>query len=361
MRMGKNDYRKNDKQRRVFFKYRRAGVVLTQSEVDEIKAGRKQLRREMKETGSYSRKEFELTASSLGLYFDKNRLFGLLLWLLHGRALWALLGALLMLLLGLFLFSVVTQMRGHFTINMSEGLFKEGFVLSETKDFKNATTQLFCTPAENVPCISISHLPDDLDTIDGQHNANYFAYTFYCRNEGESTVGYEWQVNINSESQNMPAACWVMIFEDGKMRFYAKPNQVTGREEALPAFGDDTRGYIGRPMEQFCKSPDLQYETIHQGDSYSYNRVIPIPFVTNTIVAEGQQNQVGPGDTHKYTVVIWLEGDDPECNDDLIGGHVGMEFYFEMVDEEDEDDTQNGMNDFKTRWKVFWENLKFWK
>lgn len=55
------------------FKKRRGGVVLTKEEVKEIKAGRKKLRREMKAAGIRSRKEFELTASGVGLYFDKNR------------------------------------------------------------------------------------------------------------------------------------------------------------------------------------------------------------------------------------------------------------------------------------------------
>ena len=50
------------KQKRLI-KYRRANVVLTEDEVQEIKAGRKKLRREMKQQHIYSKKEFELTAS----------------------------------------------------------------------------------------------------------------------------------------------------------------------------------------------------------------------------------------------------------------------------------------------------------
>ena len=346
------------KQRRPVGKRKRSGEELTREQIRAIKKGRKILRKELRAKGIKEKSAFELTASNLSLYFDKPRWLLWLRWFFFGKGLWALIGALLLLLLALFLFSTVTQLRGHFTINMSDGLFKEGFVLSETKDFANPTTHLVCTPAENVPCVSISHLPDDLDTIDGQHNANYFAYTFYCRNEGESTVGYEWQINLNSESMNLPAACWVMIFEDGEMAFYARRNVETGLEEALPAFGDDSRGYIGKPLGQFSKYPDQQYQTIEEGDGYTYERVIPIPFVTNSVVAQGIQEEVAPMDVHKYTVVIWLEGDDPDCNDDLIGGHVGMDFYFEMTDEED--NSGGGQGDFNAHWDAFWSNLKFW-
>ena len=36
-------------------------------------------------------------------------------------------------------------------------------------------------------------------------------------------------------------------------------------------------------------------------------------------------------------MVIWLEGDDPDCTDELIGGHLGLEMDFQLVeDQEDE-------------------------
>ena len=338
---------------------RRATDTLTKEQVKAIKKGRKVLRKEMRAKGLKDKGDFELTAANLGLYFDKPRWLLWLRWFFHGKGLAALLGALVALLGVLFLYASVTQLQGHFTINMSNGMFDQGFILSETPDFANATTHLFCTPAENVPCVSISNLPESLDAIDGQHNAVYFAYTFYCRNEGSETVDYEWQVNLNSESGDLSHACWVMIFEDSKMTFYARPNKETGKAEALPAFDDDSRGYIMRPLEKFCADPDSQYETITQMKGYEYARVIPKPFVTDYMVARGKQKKVEPMDVHKYTVVIWLEGDDPDCTDELIGGHVGMDFYFQLVD--DEDGSNVGEGSINAHWNNFWSNLKFWK
>jgi hypothetical protein len=243
---------------------------------------------------------------------------------------------------------------------MSDGLLKEGFILSETADFKNATTHLFCTPAENIPCVSIGYIPDDVDSIDGQHNEAYFAYTFYCRNEGDSTVGYEWQVNMNSESMNMAEACWVMIFEDGKMTFYAAPNKETGKSEMLPPSGDNTRGYIDKPLGQFNRNPDKQYQIIKQERTFAYTRVIPEVFAGDRIVARGSQKEVAPKEVHKYTVVLWLEGDDPDCTDDLIGGHIGMDVYFSMTGEDDHSVEGDG-DTFNANWDAFWDNLKFWE
>lgn len=346
------------KQRRPFFKKKRGGVVLSREQVRAIKLGRKKLRKEMKARGIKSKEEFDLTASSLGLYFDKNRLWLWLGWLFHGRGLWALLGSILALLTAVFAYSTITQLRGHFTINMSDGMFREGFVLSETEDFANPTTHLFCTPAEDVPCISISHIPNDIDDYEGQHNENYFAYTFFLRNEGESTVGYDWAMELNSESLDLSKATWVMIFEDGEMLFYAEPSAYGGAE-ALPYFHDQSRGYVEAPLMEQNADPDSQYSVIAQRGSLTYYRVIPKYFVSDRVVAIGSQENVAPMDVHKYTVVIWLEGDDPDCTDELIGGHVGMEINMKLVSEETDEST--GQSSWEGRWDAFWDNLKFWK
>ena len=345
------------KSQRRIRKRRRGGVVLTREQVKAIKGGRKALRKEMRSRGMKSKEDFEITAASMGLYMDKSRLALLLPWLFKGRALWALLGALIALLAALFLYSSVTAMKGHFTINMSEGMFKEGFVLSETEDFENPTTHLFCEPAIDVPCISISHIPEDIDTaFEGQHNSDYFAYTYYVRNEGESIVDYTWSLNLNSESLNLSDACWVMLFEDGEMLFYAEPNEW-GYSEALPAEDDDSRGYIGAPLAELCREPEEQYEFITSRGPVDYYRVLPIPFISEKVVAEGSMEAVFPQEVHKYTVVVWLEGDDPQCTDELIGGHVGLDMAFRLSTEEGEA-TETGE---KSGLDKLWENLKFWE
>lgn len=342
-----------EKKQHRLFKYRRAGVVLTEDEVKAIKVGRKKLRKEMRARGIKSKKEFELTASSLGLYFDKRRPAWLLWWWSHWLG--ALLGALLALLAVLFIFALVQKMRGHFTINLSEEMFKDGFVLSDSVGFENPTTELFANPAEDVPCVSISHLPLDLDDIDGEHNDTYFAYTYYIRNEGEHTVGYTWSLDMNDETQEISDAVWAMVFEDGKMRFYAKPNMETGEAEALPAFGDNSRGYITLPIKNLGDSD--QFEVVRTSGAITYWRVIPDKYETDTCITTGQQDSVDPMEVHKYTVVLWLEGDDEQATDDLIGGHMGVEMNFKLISEELEDSEDLDSKSIFSRWKHFWDGV----
>lgn len=321
-------------QRRLIFKKKRAGVILSRDEVKAIKEGRKKLRKEMKANGIKSKRDFELTAATLGLYFDKNRGFFAWLWRNWLGTLMALLAALLLIL---FIFSAVQRMRGHYTINMSEDMFREGFVLSDTVGFENPTTQLFANPAEEIPCISISQIPLDVDEIDGEHNDTYFAYTCYIRNEGESIVDYTWSVDINAETQGLSDAAWIIVFEDGEPRIYAKANTITGRAEALPAFGDNTKGYTNLPIMELAGNSD-QFEQVAEVGRLTYWRVIPDKFVSDTEIAVGEQTEVAPMDVHKYTVVMFLEGDDTEATDDKIGGRIGVEMNFKLSHEEDEEE-----------------------
>ena len=336
------------KKQRSPFKRMRAGIELTRDEIREIKNGRKKLRRDLKEAGIKDKKEFELTATGMMLYFDKPKFLAIIPWLFGGRGLWLLLGAMGLLLLALLAMSTVTELRGHFTINLSDGMFKEGFSLSEKESFESPTMRLFAEPAGDVPAVSIVDIKENVNLIDGRHNdANYFAYTFYIRNEGESTVDYSWQLRLNSETQNLSNAIWVMVFEDDKMRFFAESREE-GTQEALPYFDDDSRGYTKCPLIDWAQYPDDQYQLIRETETRSFYRLVPFAFESAEVVTSGTQKYVAPMDVHKYTVVIWLEGDDPDCTNEKIGAYAGVEMHFKL--EGEEGDT----NSFDNQWNDFW-------
>lgn len=338
----------NHRKQRRLFKKKRAGVVLSHEEVKAIKQGRKKLRKEMRARGLKKKRDFEATAASLGLYFDKGSKF--LAWLgLHWLG--TLLGALAALLALLFLLSLVQYMRGRFTINLSDEMFREGFTLSETESFISPSTMLFAVPVEDAPCISIMQIPVNVDMIDGEHNENYLGYTFYIRNEGESTVGYTWELAINSETLNLSSAAWVGLYEDGYLTVYAEANTFTGMQEALPAFNDNTRGYMSVPILEAVDNGQL--DIADSSGRFTYYRVVPEMFISDDLITRGGQIDVEPMEVHKYTVVIWLEGDDPDCTDDLIGGTMGVEMDFRLEHEgSDEED-----NSLAARWRKFWDRV----
>jgi len=316
------------------FKKKRAGVELTKKQIEEIKDGRKKLRADLRAAGIKSKKDFELAASGLGLYFDKSKKAALVKMFLKRHGGWIALASAGILLASMFGISTITEMKGHFTINMTRELFTEGFVLSETLDFDNPTSHLFSTPAADVPCVSIIDIPENVDDIDGEHNGNYFAYTFYIKNEGDATAAFRWELRLNSESQNMSKAAWAMLFVDGEMSLYAKARE-DGTIECLPSVGDTSRkGYSRAPLIEKAAFPEDQYEINTVVGSISYWRVKPFAFESEDILASGEEWDVEPGEYHKFTIVLWLEGDDPDCTNDLIGGHLGYEMYMTLIDKE---------------------------
>lgn len=348
-----------DKQQKRLIKKRRAGVELSEQKVQEIKAGRKKLRKMMRQQGIRSRKEFELTASSMGLYFDKHRFGGLLLWLFHGKALWALLGATALLLLALYLTSLVSQMRGHFTINLGDDMFKMGFVLSDTADFVSPRVQLFSDPLVGVPCISITSIPEDVGEQEGSHNGEaYFAYTFFLRNESDIPVDYNYILNVTSESQNLSCATWIMLYQEDEMVFYAEGKE-DGSAEAVPALEDNSRGYPYAPFYEVAADKS-QYSEIPNTSGKTYYRLHPQAFASDTVVTSGRREQIEPFEVHKYTVVIWLEGDDADCTDDLIGGHLGLEMNFALVEGQDDGQPKTFWESVEEFWSDLYSNMKFW-
>lgn len=175
------------------FKKKRAGVVLTEDQVQEIKAGRKKLRRDLRAKGIKSKQEFELMAGSLGLYFDKRS--GFLLWFFHGPGPLGAAGCAAPAAGGLLPDEFGDKNAWLLHHQPQRRDVQGGLRAFLHGGFEKPTTELFCEPATDVPCVSFAHLAEDVDQIDGQHNSDYFAYTFYCRNEGESTVDYTWARN----------------------------------------------------------------------------------------------------------------------------------------------------------------------
>ena len=356
MKITKEKNSQSDK-KPLIFKKKRGGIDLSKDEIKYIKAERKKLRKKMKEQGLKSKQDFELTAASMGLYFDKNRLLGALWWL-KGKALWALLGSALALLFVLFLASLVTQLRGHFTINLSSDMMKVGFTLSETADFANPTTQLYTDPVEGVPCISIASIPQDVDENEGNHSKDHFGYSFYLRNESDLTSTYEFDMSISSESANVSDAIWVMVFHNGELKLYAKQG-ADGAIESLPEVGINDRGY---PNPWFVSNVEDkgQLELVGSRGNINYYRILPIPFVSNEVILRSDKNIIHSKAVDKFTVIVWLEGDDPECTDDLIDGHLGLEMGFRLVDEDSHEEEMDVWIEIKDLLDDLFKNLRFW-
>ena len=153
------------------------------------------------------------------------------------------------------------------------------------EDFKEVKRKLSARELEFMDNISVKWLPEDINTRgEGSHNGNnYLAYTFYLENKGSDTINYWYEIFIDDVIKNVDDAIRVMVFRNDDKKIYAKPNKTTGEAE--------------NGTEKFYSSSE--------------------------VLVEGRQ-EFKPGDIDRFTIVIFLEGDDPDCLDNLIGGEMKM-------------------------------------
>lgn len=185
-----------------------------------------------------------------------------------------------------FILRVVYE-TGDFTISLDPNFArKNGLIMYEKLDEKNDKRILKATKVEFMDNISVKWLPDNLDEQgEGSHNGdNYLAYTFYLENKGAETINYWYEILVDDIVKNVDKAIRVMLILNGEKTIYAKANEETGEKEE----GVDKNFYS-----------------------------------TDEILVEGRKG-FKPGDIDKFTIVIYLEGDDPDCLDPLIGGEMKM-------------------------------------
>ena len=206
-------------------------------------------------------------------------------------------GVLILITLFLYVAAALYDRRGSFTVRVDQyDSFRYALTLSETADFAQGSVRLHAGAAERVTNISGADLPVWLDNVDGSHNGkNYMAYTFYCKNAGRDSVTYQYELYIANATEGMEKAIRVRLYVNGAHTDYAHPRTdgVAGPEPGTAAF------------------------------------------LTANTVTRQRVSGFAPGDVTKFTVVIWLEGDDPECLDHLIGGEFRVDMSITVVAHEE--------------------------
>ena len=203
---------------------------------------------------------------------------------------------LLILISIIYLFLYIIYAGGRCTVSLDKNMSnRKNVFLSEDGNIKNKARKLSADTIEYMDNISIKWLPDNIDTEkNGGHNGdNYIAYTFYVINSGKEKVNYWYEIDIDDTIKNVDEAIRIMIYRNGERTVYAKKSKDTGQAE-----------------------PGTK------------------KFISSKIAVLEQRKNFKPSSKDRYTVVVWIEGDDPECKNDLLGGEIKlhMDFTEEHVD-----------------------------
>ncbi len=209
--------------------------------------------------------------------------------------------AVLLLLLLLIVIYIVLKILfndGSFVVALEDNkMLYSGLAMYETLNDPTPKRKLKAEDLQFMDNISIKWLPDDITEYEGSHNGkNYIAYSFYMENQGEAILNYWYSIVMDDVIKNADEALRIMIYVNDEKTIYAKGNSIDGEAEpGTKKFRDDEDGMI---------------------------------------ILE-QRKDMKAGDLDKITVVVWIEGDDPECTNALIGGHVRL--HMKLIEEHTEE------------------------
>lgn len=203
---------------------------------------------------------------------------------------------LLLAVAALFITAFMQEKMGNFTINLNRlELFRKGIAIADEGYFEKPTARLVANTVVDATNISIDDIPEDVDQIDGGHNGdNYMAYTYYVRNAGKEDVYYNASITLDSCAKGAEEAVRVAVWRNGERTVYAMPSK-----EGTPEYG--------------CEN-----------------------FVDEKTVCRFTEENFLVGNVDKYTIAIWMEGDDPECVDQIVGGSVEFSMH---IDADNDDET----------------------
>ena len=188
-------------------------------------------------------------------------------------------------------FVLVYDRTGRFSVAVENPVETFALTLCEDSKFNTRASLLTNDQLVTITNISGAILPANLHELDGENNGdNYLAYSFYCKNVGSAAASMNYELTYNNVTNNLDEAIRVRLYVNGSYKDYAKTRSDGGGKE--PYFCDET-------------------------------------FSSKYTICYGAVNYVDIGDYAKFTVVIWVEGDDEDTNDHVLHGKIKFDMKIE--------------------------------
>ena len=203
------------------------------------------------------------------------------------------------------------QNVGNFVTQVDSSSRNRGITLSSSPNFEYQSSRIIADPISNIDNITLCDIPNfDIIHDGGQHNGdvgNFLGLTFYIKNIGTEVVNYQYAISITGLYKAVDEAIRVAIVVDDEVA------QVYSKGEYNPESG------VHDPEETYrCDNQVLIPATT-------------TPFLSDRLIVSNQVSDFLVGEFHKYTILIWLEGNDPDCVDDIMGGSIKLVMTYKIV------------------------------
>lgn len=196
------------------------------------------------------------------------------------------------------------QNVGNFIMSLDEDLKERQIYMSETEDFLVPTASLQAGAVKGARDITYSmmHIEEAVNN-DGNYKDPYFkyvAYTFYVKNMGDETTSLEYETQITVNKNDLDKAIRVMII-----------SQIDGKREDSIYMLPDTEEAV------YVDMPECKY------------------FINERLIMRERVDYFFPDQVLKFTVFLWLEGQDPDTTADVLGGQIKLQMKFTGLETED--------------------------
>ena len=228
--------------------------------------------------------------------------------------------------------------------------------LSKDFEFTNPTSVLDVAAPKNMDNSTLCNYIDgkikDIYESNGPYKGEgtqdfFIATSFYLKNSGTGAVGYREMISIERAMRNMDKAIRVLVIKDsdltdenyGTISVYSAPQTDQRGKNLLDEGGNVI-------PEEVVPGKNYKPQTIDVFNGFTFEEGtiaedgvwLAKPFQGGGYVLNSELFPLNPGEIIKYTIIIWLEGEDPQCIGDasstvdsergILGGQVKLAVEF---------------------------------
>lgn len=207
-------------------------------------------------------------------------------------------------------FSIYGAQVGNLTISAQYS--NVNLALYDTDALDNPQSRLNFKGVNDQDNVTLEDFQSDISVINatlGGHNdenKRYLAFTFVVQNQSNIEADVVYSINLLRQTRKVGSAIRVMVIEDNVQTIYAKVKEVEDNRIEVTSPGT-TAGAIGDP------------------EDYPY---MTVPFYSDEVICQQTINRLQSNAMVKFTVILWMEGWDLQCDDTIKGSKLQMNMNF---------------------------------
>ena len=167
------------------------------------------------------------------------------------------------------------------------------------------------------------NLPDDIAQHEGVHAIRiigdqyaFFSFSFYLTNISTEVVGASMSINIDQ-----------MIVSKNKYNYHLDDALRVMLIEGKPLLSEKSGVYL------YKKAESSYANELELASKIAYSDYVATPFESASCIMSWNQDNgreliLQPNESRRFTIVMWLEGWDNECVDEIVPEYLKMSMSF---------------------------------